>query len=68
MPAIVTVSIVLRRSGARQEEGARESALVAIEDIGNIDILFTDKTGTLTDGVVTFQKAVGPMEYRPSNL
>jgi len=58
MPAIVTVSL---SSGARElaKKKVLVKRLVAIEDIGNIDILFTDKTGTLTDGVVTFQKAVG---------
>ena len=34
--------------------------LVVIEDLGNIQILFTDKTGTLTDGAITFSRAVGP--------
>lgn len=27
---------------------------VTIEDLGNIQVLFTDKTGTLTDGAITF--------------
>ena len=42
--------------------------LVAIEDLGNIEILFTDKTGTLTDGVITFEQAldaVGQPSDRP---
>jgi Mg2+-importing ATPase len=25
--------------------------------MGNIEILFTDKTGTLTEGVITFERA-----------
>ncbi|MGA2433639.1 MAG: HAD-IC family P-type ATPase [Acidimicrobiales bacterium] len=32
--------------------------LVAIEDLGNIELLFTDKTGTLTEGVITFEAAL----------
>jgi magnesium-transporting ATPase (P-type) len=32
--------------------------LVAIEDLGNIEILFTDKTGTLTEGVITFERGL----------
>ena len=32
--------------------------LVAIEDLGNIEILFTDKTGTLTDGKITFARSL----------
>jgi Mg2+-importing ATPase len=34
--------------------------LVVIEDLGNIQLLFTDKTGTITDGAITFNQAVGP--------
>jgi Mg2+-importing ATPase len=32
--------------------------LVCIEDLGDVDVLFTDKTGTLTDGRVSFARAV----------
>ena len=32
--------------------------LVTIEDLGNIEILFTDKTGTLTEGAITFHAAL----------
>jgi P-type Mg2+ transporter len=31
--------------------------LVAIEDLGNIEVLFTDKTGTLTQGHISFTAA-----------
>ncbi len=34
--------------------------LVAIEDLGNIQILFTDKTGTLTEGRIALARAVDP--------
>ena len=34
--------------------------LVCIEDLGNIRVLFTDKTGTLTDGAIRFADALGP--------
>jgi Mg2+-importing ATPase len=59
MPAIVTVSL---SSGARALAAKKVlvKRLVAIEDIGNIEILFTDKTGTLTEGAVTFQRALDP--------
>ncbi len=30
--------------------------LVCIEDLGDIDVLFTDKTGTLTDGHISFER------------
>ena len=34
--------------------------LVSIEDLGDADLLFTDKTGTLTEGEVRLREAVGP--------
>jgi Mg2+-importing ATPase len=59
LPAIVTVSL---STGARRM--ARKSVLVkrlvAIEDLGDADILFTDKTGTLTEGEIRLREAVGP--------
>lgn len=59
LPAIVTVSL---STGARRL--ARRSVvvkrLVAIEDLGNVEVLFTDKTGTLTEGRIAFQGALDP--------
>ena len=59
LPAIVTVSL---STGARRL--ARRSVivkrLVAIEDLGNIEVLFTDKTGTLTEGSIDFVAALDP--------
>ena len=40
--------------------------LVVIEDLGNIEILFTDKTGTLTEGAISFDAALDP-EGRPAD-
>jgi Mg2+-importing ATPase len=59
MPAIVTVSLA---AGSRALAAKRilVKRLVAIEDLGNIEMLFTDKTGTLTDGVITFERSLGP--------
>jgi Mg2+-importing ATPase len=53
LPAIVTVSL---STGAKRlaEHAVIVKRLVAIEDLGNIDVFFTDKTGTLTEGHVTF--------------
>src|SRR4029079_19212860 len=34
--------------------------LVCIEDLGDIDILITDKTGTLTEGRISLVDAVNP--------
>jgi P-type Mg2+ transporter len=57
LPAIVTISLSV---GARQL--ARRSVivkrLVSIEDLGNVEVLFTDKTGTLTQGAVSLRAAL----------
>ncbi len=58
MPAIVTVSLSAG-SKALAAKKVLVKRLVAIEDLGNIEILFTDKTGTLTEGLITFQRALG---------
>ena len=59
LPAIVTISLA---SGARNLARRRVvvKRLISIEDLGNIEILFTDKTGTLTDGRISFQEAMDP--------
>jgi Mg2+-importing ATPase len=59
MPAIVTLSLSTgSRALARKKVLVKR--LVAIEDLGNIQILFTDKTGTLTEGAITFDRALAP--------
>jgi Mg2+-importing ATPase len=57
LPAIVTVSLA---TGARRlaQRSVVVKRLVAIEDLGNVDVLFTDKTGTLTEGRITFASAL----------
>ena len=57
MPAIVTVSLA---SGSRALAAKKVlvKRLVAIEDLGNIELLFTDKTGTLTQGAMNFERAI----------
>jgi len=57
LPAIVTVSLA---TGARRlaQHSVVVKRLVAIEDLGNVDVLFTDKTGTLTEGRITFASAL----------
>jgi P-type Mg2+ transporter len=59
LPAIVSVSL---SSGSRQLARRRVlvKRLVTIEDLGNIEVLFTDKTGTLTEGAITFDQALDP--------
>jgi Mg2+-importing ATPase len=57
LPAIVTVSLSTgsRRLARRKVLVKR---LVSIEDLGNITMLFTDKTGTLTEGRITFDRSL----------
>jgi Mg2+-importing ATPase len=58
LPAIVTVSLALgSRRLARKKVIVRN--LVAIEDLGNVEVLFSDKTGTLTEGTITLSAVVG---------
>ncbi len=59
LPTIVTVTLA---HGARQMAKRRVivKRLDAIEDIGAIDVLCTDKTGTLTIGTVTLDAAIDP--------
>ena len=57
LPAIVTVSLATgSRALARRKVLVKR--LVAIEDLGNIQVLFTDKTGTLTEGAVAFDRSI----------
>jgi P-type Mg2+ transporter len=64
LPAIVSVSL---SSGSRQLARRRVlvKRLVTIEDLGNIEVLFTDKTGTLTEGAISFDQASTPPTSQP---
>jgi Mg2+-importing ATPase len=57
LPAIVTTSLAAgsRRLAARRVLVKR---LVCVEDLGNVEVLFTDKTGTLTEGKISFERAL----------
>ncbi len=65
LPAIVSVTL---SAGARAM--ARKHVIVrrldAIENLGSIDVLCTDKTGTLTEGVIALTGVVDP-DGRPSS-
>jgi P-type Mg2+ transporter len=67
LPAIVTVSLA---SGARNlaREKVVVKRLISIEDLGNIEILFTDKTGTLTEGRISFGEAVDAEGVRSDSV
>lgn len=57
LPAIVSVTL---SAGARHlaKRGVIVRRLDAIENLGSMDILCTDKTGTLTEGVIVLEDAV----------
>lgn len=60
LPAIISVTL---SRGAQQmaKQGVIVKRLSAIENFGSIDVLCTDKTGTLTVGVVQLDGAVDPL-------
>jgi Mg2+-importing ATPase len=57
LPAVVSTSLA---AGSRllAKDGVLVKRLLAIEDLGNLDVLVTDKTGTLTEGRIGFEEAV----------
>ena len=59
LPAVVSASLA---TGSRKLAKAKVlvKRLVCIEDLGDIDILITDKTGTLTEGHISLVDAVSP--------
>jgi Mg2+-importing ATPase len=61
LPAVVSSSLAAGSRRMRQRK-VLVKRLVCIEDLGNVDVLFTDKTGTLTAGHIDYTRAisVGP--------
>ncbi|MFJ9775783.1 magnesium-translocating P-type ATPase [Kitasatospora sp. NPDC101157] len=59
LPAVVSTSLA---AGSRQlaRRKVLVKRLVCIEDLGDMDVLVTDKTGTLTEGRIAFQSALDP--------
>lgn len=58
LPAIVTLSLS-RGAVAMAKSKVIVKRLDAIEDVGSLDVLCTDKTGTITVGSVTVQQSLG---------
>lgn len=57
LPAVVSASLATgSRAMARKKVLVKR--LVCIEDLGDMDVLVTDKTGTLTEGRIDFAEAV----------
>ena len=57
LPAILAVNLA-RSASAMAKEGVLVRRLNAIENFGSMDVLCTDKTGTLTEGVMRLAAAV----------
>jgi Mg2+-importing ATPase len=59
LPAVVSTSLAV---GSRRLARLRVlvKRIVCIEDLGDLDVLVTDKTGTLTEGRVTLAGALAP--------
>jgi len=64
LPAVVSSSLAAgsRRMSHRKVLVKR---LVCIEDLGDVDVLFTDKTGTLTQGRIDYTRAVPAGDASP---
>jgi Mg2+-importing ATPase len=59
LPVIVTISLA-RGAGKLAKKHVISKQLIAIENLGNMDVLCTDKTGTLTEGIILVKDALGP--------
>jgi len=59
LPAVVSTSLA---TGSRRLATLKVlvKRLVCIEDLGDMDVLVTDKTGTLTEGRISFAAAMDP--------
>lgn len=59
LPAILSVNLA-RAAGLMARHGVIVRRLTAIENLGSMDVLCTDKTGTLTEGVVELGDGYDP--------
>ena len=59
MPGIVTIAL---SSGAHKmaQQQVIIKRLASMENLGNVDVLCTDKTGTLTEGKIVLEGLLGP--------
>jgi Mg2+-importing ATPase len=65
LPAILTINLA-RGAQSLARQGVLVRRLSAIENLGSVDVLCTDKTGTLTEGVVRLEGAYDE-DGRPSD-
>ncbi len=67
MPAIVTISLA-QGAGKMAKVKVVVKRLVSIEDFGNMDVLCTDKTGTLTEGKIILSDCRSLGEEKDRNV
>ena len=67
LPAVVSTSLA---TGSRRlaQRKVLVKRLVCIEDLGDLDVLVTDKTGTLTEGRITLRAALDPAGHQSSEV
>ena len=67
LPAIISVNL---SSGARRmaKQSVIVKRLVSIENFGSMDVLCSDKTGTLTEGTVSLHAALSPTGVTDAGL
>ncbi|MFG1930689.1 magnesium-translocating P-type ATPase [Mycobacterium sp. NPDC048908] len=67
LPAVVSASLA---AGSRRLARLKVlvKRLVCIEDLGDIDILITDKTGTLTEGQIRLIDAIDPAGHHSESV
>jgi Mg2+-importing ATPase len=67
LPAILSVNLA-RGAEAMAKRGVLVRRLNAIENLGSMDVLCTDKTGTLTEGVVRVEGGYDPHGIRSDEV
>ena len=67
LPAVVSTSLAAG-SHRMSRRKVLVKRLVCIEDLGDIEVLFTDKTGTLTQGRIGFMRAVPTGDNTPDEV
>ena len=66
LPAVVSTSMT-RGAHRLARQRVLVKRLVSIEDLGDIQTLFTDKTGTLTEGAVTLDQVIDAPDGAPGS-
>lgn len=67
LPIIVTICLS-HGAGKLAKKHVVAKQLIAIENLGNIDVLCTDKTGTLTEGTIQVAEFINTSGERDNNV